>query len=229
MAKATTRRKAAGKKAAPRKSSAKASVKRGVKRATAKRVTAKRVAAKAAPKKQAARAAASSKRPAAKKAAPALRAAAKTAPARRKTATRRAATTAKAVRKLVSRAAPQTFAVSHLKEADFQTAGLRPYAQYRDLGVALATGGLCQAHVIRLVPPCTDEVRKRHAHDTELQLIYVLQGWVKNEFEGHGAQMMSKGSCWVQPPGIPHTVLDYSADCELLEIVVPADFKTADL
>lgn len=219
MAKATTRRKAAGKKAAPRKSSAKAAAKRGVKRATAK----------AGPKKQAARAAASAKRPAAKKAAPALRAAAKTAPARRKTATRRAATTAKAVRKLVSRAAPQTFAVSHLKEADFQTAGLRPYAQYRDLGVALATGGLCQAHVIRLVPPCTDEVRKRHAHDTELQLIYVLQGWVKNEFEGHGAQMMSKGSCWVQPPGIPHTVLDYSADCELLEIVVPADFKTADL
>ena len=87
--------------------------------------------------------------------------------------------------------------------------------------------GLCQAHVIRLLSPCTDEVRKRHLHETELQLIYVLQGWVKNEFEGEGVQMMSAGSCWLQPPGIKHTVLDYSADAELLEIIVPADFKTA--
>jgi len=52
---------------------------------------------------------------------------------------------------------------------------------------------------------------------------------VKNEFEGHGEQMMSMGSCWLQPPGIRHTVLDYSADCELLEIIVPADFKTVEL
>jgi quercetin dioxygenase-like cupin family protein len=83
--------------------------------------------------------------------------------------------------------------------------------------------------VIRLLSPCTDEVRKRHLHEAELQLIYVLQGWVKNEFEGQGVQMMSAGSCWLQPPGIKHTVLDYSADVELLEIIVPADFKTVEL
>jgi hypothetical protein len=41
--------------------------------------------------------------------------------------------------------------------------------------------------------------------------------------------MMSAGSCWLQPPGIKHTVLDYSADAELLEIIVPADFKTIDV
>ena len=131
--------------------------------------------------------------------------------------------------RLAARAAVQSFSVCHLNENDFKTDGLRPYAQYRDLGIAAATGGLCQAHVIRLVPPCTDEVRKRHLHETELQLIYVLKGWIKNEFEGHGEQMMSAGSCWLQPPGIEHTVLDYSADCEVLEIIVPADFKTVDL
>jgi len=124
---------------------------------------------------------------------------------------------------------PQRFAVSHLNEAEFKSDGLRTYAKYRDLGIADATSGLCQAHVIRLVPPCTDEVRKRHLHETDLQMIYVLKGWVKNEFEGHGEQMMSMGSCWLQPPGIRHTVLDYSADCELLEIIVPADFKTVEL
>jgi uncharacterized RmlC-like cupin family protein len=103
------------------------------------------------------------------------------------------------------------------------------YARYRDLGIAAASAGLCQAHVIRLIGPCTDEVRKRHYHDTELQLIYVLKGWMKNEFEGHGEQLMEAGSCWLQPPGIEHTVLDYSDDCEVLEIIVPADFKTVEL
>ncbi len=123
---------------------------------------------------------------------------------------------------------PQTFTVSHLRQEDFKPDGLRTYAQYRDLGIAVATGGLCQAHVIRFTPPCTDEVRKRHTHQTDLQLVYVLQGWMKNEFEGHGEQMMSAGSCWLQPTGIKHTVLDYSPDCEVLEIIVPADFTTEE-
>jgi uncharacterized RmlC-like cupin family protein len=121
------------------------------------------------------------------------------------------------------------FTVSHLNHDDFKVDGLRSYARYRDLGIAAATGGLCQAHVIRFTPPCTDEVRKRHLHRTELQLVYVLQGWMKNEFEGLGEQMMSTGSCWLQPSGIRHTVLDYSPDCEVLEIIVPADFKTEEL
>ena len=135
----------------------------------------------------------------------------------------------KAPARAVRGVAPSVFTVSHLNEADFKADGLRAYAQYRDLGIAAATGGMCQAHVIRLVPPCTDEVRKRHLHKADLQLVYVLKGWMKNEFEGHGEQMMSVGSCWLQPSGIKHTVLDYSADCEVLEIIVPADFKTEEL
>ncbi len=124
---------------------------------------------------------------------------------------------------------PQRFTVSHARDAEFKPDGLRPYARYRELGIAAATNGLCQAHVIRLIGPCTEEVRKRHYHDTDLQLIYVLKGWMKNEFEGHGEQPMEAGSCWLQPPKIKHTVLDYSDDCEVLEIIVPADFKTVEL
>ena len=124
---------------------------------------------------------------------------------------------------------PQTFTVSHLSESDFKADGLRPYALYRDLGIAAATAGLCQAHVIRFIPPTTDEVRKRHTHTVDLQLVYVLKGWIKNEFDGHGEQMMSTGSCWLQPSGIAHTVLEYSADAEVLEIIVPADFATQDI
>lgn len=125
--------------------------------------------------------------------------------------------------------APQRFTVSHLNEADFKADGLRPYARYRDLGIAEATHGLARAHVIRMIPPCTDEVRKRHYHDVQLQLVYVLKGWMKNEFEGEGEHIMKAGSCWIQPPGIRHTVLDYSDDLEVLEIILPADFETKEV
>ena len=40
---------------------------------------------------------------------------------------------------------------------------------------------------------------------------------------------MHVGSCWLQPPNIRHVVLDYSDDCELLEIILPADFDTVEL
>ena len=146
-------------------------------------------------------------------------------PAKRRAA--RAAPPAKP--KAAARKKSQRFTVSHARDSEFSSDGLRPYARYRDLGIAAATGGLCQAHVIRMIPPVTDEVRKRHYHDTELQLIYVLKGWMKNEFEGHGEQLMEAGSCWLQPPKIKHTVLDYSDDLEVLEIIIPANFKTVDM
>jgi mannose-6-phosphate isomerase-like protein (cupin superfamily) len=123
----------------------------------------------------------------------------------------------------------QNFVASHLREEDFQT-GLRRYAKYRDLGMAEATSGMVQAHVIRFVPPCRpEEVSKLHYHDVDFQMVYVLKGWIKAEFDGQGAILMQTGSSWIQPPRIEHKVLDYSDDCEVLEIVLPADFKTVEL
>ena len=130
-----------------------------------------------------------------------------------------------------AKAAPrrQTFVASHHSPDAFEP-GLRRYAHYRDLGIAAATKGLARAHVIRMIPPCDPaEVSKRHFHDVEFQMIYVLKGWLKSEFEGTGAVTMREGSCWLQPPRIKHTVLGYSDDCELLEIILPADFETVEL
>jgi len=122
----------------------------------------------------------------------------------------------------------QTFVASHLKDAKFET-GLRRYAQYRDLGIAKATGGRAVAHVIRMIPPCIpEEVSKRHYHDVDFQMIYVLKGWMKGEYEGEVVTMHA-GSAWLQPPKIKHTVLDYSDDCEVLEIILPADFETVEV
>ncbi len=122
----------------------------------------------------------------------------------------------------------QTFTVSHLGDASFAE-GLRTYAKYRDLGIADATQGLAVAQVIKFVPPCTDEVRQKHFHNVQFQMVYVLKGWIKTEMEGHGAHTMKAGSCWIQPPGIHHMVLDYSDDCEVLELVMPAEFETVTL
>jgi len=121
------------------------------------------------------------------------------------------------------------FTVSHHREADFDR-GLRTYAKYRDLGIAPATGGMVQAHVIRFIPPFRpEEVSTPHYHDVDFQMIYVLKGWYKTEFEGEGVHTFKAGSCWIQPSRIKHTVLGYSDDCELLEIILPADFETVTL
>ncbi|GIK86281.1 MAG: hypothetical protein BroJett026_17620 [Betaproteobacteria bacterium] len=125
--------------------------------------------------------------------------------------------------------AGQRPATSHFGgDADFKANGLRRYARYRDLGVAEATGGLVQAHVIRMVPPCPPEANAEHLHETVFQIMYVLQGWIKVQLEGRDAEVMRAGSCWTQPPSIRHRVLDYSGDLEVLEILLPADFRTVN-
>lgn len=137
----------------------------------------------------------------------------------------------KAATKTATKARPkQRVAVSHHREEDFKADGLRAYAKYRDLGIAAASHGLAQAHVIRLQGPCNpDEVSKLHFHDVEFQMVYVLKGWVKTYMEGEGETLMKEGSAWTQPPRIRHMILDYSDDVELLEVILPAEFKTVEL
>ena len=137
--------------------------------------------------------------------------------------------TGKSKAKRVKARPKQRFTFSHHRDEDFD-AGLRSYAKYRDLGIAPATNGMVQAHVIKFVPPFKpEEVAIPHYHDVEFQMVYVLKGWIRSEFEGQGAHTFRAGSCWIQPPKIRHTVLGYSDDCEVLEIVLPADFKTVML
>ena len=124
----------------------------------------------------------------------------------------------------------QRIAISHYRDEDFKADGLRSYAHYRDLGIAAASHGLAQAHVIRLIGPCNPaEVSKLHYHDVEFQMVYVLKGWVKTYMEGQGETLMKQGSCWTQPPRVKHMFMDYSDDVELLEVILPAEFRTVEL
>ena len=133
--------------------------------------------------------------------------------------------------KPVKKARPkQRIAISHHREEDFKADGLRTYAKYRDLGIAEASHGLAHAQVISLQGPCNPaEVSKLHYHDIEFQMVYVLKGWVKTYMEGEGETLMQVGSAWTQPPRVKHMILDYSDDVELLEVILPAEFKTVEL
>jgi hypothetical protein len=158
----------------------------------------------------------------------------------RKTSARKVAAKPTARRKLkskgraaaiIKRARPkQHVAISHYRDEDFKADGLRTYAKYRDLGVAEASSGVARAHVIRLIGPCEPEVvSKLHFHDVDFQMVYVLKGWVKTYLEGVGETTFKTGSSWTQPSRIKHLIMDYSNDVELLEVILPAEFKTVEL
>jgi hypothetical protein len=162
---------------------------------------------------------------AAQKKSPTRKVAAKKPTARRKLKSKgRAAAPVKRAR------AKQRVAISHYRDEDFKADGLRTYAKYRDLGVAEASSGVARAHVIRLIGPCEPEVvSKLHFHDVDFQMVYVLKGWVKTYLEGVGETTFQTGSSWTQPSRIKHLIMDYSDDVELLEVILPADFKTVEL
>ena len=123
----------------------------------------------------------------------------------------------------------QAFSISHADgsgttKSHFE-GGLRAFFEYRDLGIAAATGGSYVAHVIRAVPGRHAEPT-RHVHDLDFQMVYILLGWVVFEYEGQGEVTLRPGTCVLQPPGIRHREVRHSDDLELIEICSPAKFET---
>jgi quercetin dioxygenase-like cupin family protein len=119
----------------------------------------------------------------------------------------------------------QKLSVVHAGDTKFEGGGLRAQFEYRDLGINQATGGKYQAHVVRAAggtPPIDT-----HTHNTiDFQLVYILKGSMKFWYEGKGEVTVAAGACILQPPGIKHTVLDWSDDLELLEVTSPGEFST---
>jgi mannose-6-phosphate isomerase-like protein (cupin superfamily) len=121
----------------------------------------------------------------------------------------------------------QGFVVTHAQGATFER-GLRSFYEYRDLGIKHATAGRVDAHVIRAAAG-TEFSSQPHLHKTSFQLVYVLKGWIEFEYEGHGRVRLEAGSCVYQPPEIRHREVGHSEDIEMLEIVLPAGFKTEEV
>ncbi len=118
------------------------------------------------------------------------------------------------------------FSVSHLKDAVFESEGLRAFFEYRDLGIEAATGGRAGAHVIRAKPGAGHGDTGWHRHALDLQLVYILKGWVRFAYDGVGEVLLEAGAFVHQPPGIRHAEIAHSEDVAILEITLPTDFET---
>ena len=122
----------------------------------------------------------------------------------------------------------QLFSASLAKDAVYKT-GLRSFMEYRDLGIERATHGKFRAHVIRIKRDGGAHdlhTTGLHQHHCDFQMFYVLKGWIKFVYEGHGEHTFNAGDCILQPPSIVHNELDCSDDLEVLEIYSPAVHET---
>lgn len=127
-----------------------------------------------------------------------------------------------------AKARRQKVVVNHADPHAFRPTEPASYLELRDLGVAAATGGMVGAMVLRAAHPCRPgETGGAHRHMGEFQLLYVLKGWVKMNLAGRGEVVMKAGSCWTQPRGLAHDVVEYSDDYEVLLLDVPANYETS--
>jgi mannose-6-phosphate isomerase-like protein (cupin superfamily) len=114
-------------------------------------------------------------------------------------------------------------------EQGFTRDGPRADVEYRDLGLAAATGGRIGARHIRSIGPFPRETGW-HWHDMTGHFVYVLKGWISFRYEGvEETTTVHAGGCLSQPGGVPHNVVGRSDDLELIEINLPAAYGTFDL
>ena len=116
---------------------------------------------------------------------------------------------------------------AHEKDARWARDGLRPYFEYRDVGIKDATEGKVLAHIIRAAQPCEGPMGY-HSHVLDFQMVYLIRGWARIYFEDIGEIRVEAGDVWFQAPGVKHEVLEYSDDWEVMEITMPAEFDTHD-
>jgi quercetin dioxygenase-like cupin family protein len=118
---------------------------------------------------------------------------------------------------------------SHVRpgDAEYEDGGLRDFFQYRDLGIAHATGGRVIAHLVR-AKNAPEAGTGGHVHKAEFQVVFMLKGWARFMYEDQET-LVSAGGCVHQTPGIRHYLFDYSPDMEYLEIVGPANFKSVEV
>jgi len=105
--------------------------------------------------------------------------------------------------------------------------GMRKIFEYRDLGIEAGTNGEYVAHVIRANGEEEgDQIHEWHNHECRFQMVFILKGWAKFEYEGMGVRTLREGDCINQIPMLKHREIECSDDLEMLEIVSPANFKT---
>ena len=77
--------------------------------------------------------------------------------------------------------------LSRLEGTEWTRKGLRPFLEYRDLGLAEATEGRIGGTIGRAIKKFEPGGgAARHTHNTSFHLIFVMRGWFRTQFEGLG-------------------------------------------
>jgi uncharacterized RmlC-like cupin family protein len=120
--------------------------------------------------------------------------------------------------------------ISRAEGAAWTTKGLRAFLEYRDLGLAEATQGRFGATIgraIRKYEPGSGA--PRHTHDVGFHVIFVMRGWFRSEFDGLGEVTLRAGDCLSYEGEIPQQHIEYSDDFQVMQIAMPADYKTTNV
>src|SRR5215831_7065699 len=120
--------------------------------------------------------------------------------------------------------------LSRLDAAEWTRKGLRPFLEYRDLGLAEATEGRIGGTIGRAIKKFEPGGgAPRHTHNTSFHLIFVMRGWFRTEFEGLGEVVVRQGDCIAYQGEIPQAHIEYSDDFEVMQIASPADYRTENI
>jgi mannose-6-phosphate isomerase-like protein (cupin superfamily) len=123
-------------------------------------------------------------------------------------------------------AALTAFARMSAADARWDREGLRDDSEYRDLGLAAATGGRLGVKHIRALKPMPAPTGW-HWHDMTAHYVFVLKGSLTFRFAGiAGDVTLRAGDGLSQPAGVPHNVVARSDDLEVIEINEPAVYGT---
>ena len=97
-----------------------------------------------------------------------------------------------------------------------------PGWESRDTGIGTATQGIAGVHVAR--PKAADGAWT--SHDTDILFTFVKEGEMTLEVTGEEPYRLVAGDAFVLPPFLKTRYVDASADCELIETALQAEFTT---
>jgi uncharacterized RmlC-like cupin family protein len=120
--------------------------------------------------------------------------------------------------------------LSRCDGASWTRTGLRPFLEYRDLGLSEATEGRIGGTIGRAIKKFEPGGgAKRHYHNTSFHFIFVMRGWFRTEFEGLGEVVVREGDCITYQGEIPQEHIQYSDDFQVMQIAAPADYGTVGI
>jgi len=116
-----------------------------------------------------------------------------------------------------------------LESTPWQDEGLLPGNAYRELAVGAATAGRVGLRHLRATA-AFDRETGWHWHDMDVHAVFVIRGHITFRYKDvPGEHVVRAGECITQPAGVPHNVVERSADLELIELTLPQRFATTEI